>query len=110
MFCLNRLCCLELGTLASHLQESLISLAQLHLRLVVVVQAIMTATEIEIPEKTRTTTSLSKSQGAVLKAKSKATLRRKALHAMAGSVSIPVDLLMLFILGISSIWRRFLFS
>lgn len=67
------------------------------------VQAIMTATEIGIPEKTRTTTSLFKSQGAVLKVKTKATLRRKVFHAMAGFVSTPIDLLMLLIFSISSI-------
>ena len=59
------------------------------------VQAIMTATEIGIPEKTRTTTSLFKSQGAaVLRVMSKATLRRKVFHAMAGFVSTLIDLLM----------------
>ncbi|CAF2350897.1 unnamed protein product [Brassica napus] len=49
---------------------------------------------IGIPEeKTRTTTSLFKSQGAVLKAKSKATLRRKVFHGMTVRTMImyPVE-------------------
>jgi len=49
-----------------------------------VVQAILTATRIEIPEKTRMTTSLFKSQDVVLKLRSKATLLRRVFHAMAG--------------------------
>jgi hypothetical protein len=48
-----------------------------------VVQAILTATRIEIPEKTRMTTSLFKSQDVVLKLRSKATLLRRVFHAMA---------------------------
>ena len=89
----NRLCCLELGTLASHQQEYHISLVQLRLVVVFkVVQAIMIGTP---EEKTKTITSLFKSQGAVLKVKSKATLRRKAFQGMTGFASAPIDMLLL---------------
>lgn len=93
--------------LGSHQQEYHINLVQLQLqlRLVVVfkvVQAIMTATR--IPEKkTKMTTSLFKSQGAVLKVKSKATLLRKVFHAMAGFVSILICSHVIFIIDFGCI-------